>query len=175
MRAWIDRTRLPLLAAALLFAALSIISSRPREGWIVVRAVPAGGLITAADVEKATLPAGSVPAVGDYARRLLVPGTVLLPEDVVSHPAAVEDSLTLNVGGPTATTVSPGTMIRLGAGNHGSLWLSPPVLVTQASGPGLSGLGGTITVSGPPAVILALAQRAAEPNVTWVVITVGVP
>jgi hypothetical protein len=175
MRARIDRTRLPLLAAALLFAALSIISGRPREGWIVVRAVPAGGLITAADVQKETLPPGSVAAVGDYARRLLVPGTVLLPEDVASRPTVLEDSLTLNVGGAAATAVVPGAFIRLGTGSHGSLWLSPPVLVTQASGPGLSGLGGTLTVSGPPAVILALAKRAAESNVTWVVVTVGVP
>lgn len=173
MSRWPDRPKLALLAASALFAALSVATGGPQRGWVVVQPVPIGQRVTGSDVKWEPIPAGSVPGQGEYAKVGLMPGMVLLPSDLTPEPERPQDSVTLSVGIAAINGLQAGDVVRLGQATRSGVWLSPPVLVQAVSGPGLDGVGGTIEVSGPQSVVVALARRAAQSTEGWVVINVG--
>lgn len=143
------RPTLSLLAAALLFAMLSVASDVQRHpAWVLVRSVPAGNPVTATDVRRVYQPTSIRVAPGQVARVTLMAGQTLVSGDLTRSLAARQLQLSLPISASQAQTLHAGDQIRFATVKHGKVWTSPLVTVSAVMGGGLMGAASSVMVSG---------------------------
>jgi hypothetical protein len=158
----------PLLAAAAVFAGLSLAPwQRAETAWVVTAPVAPGERLTAANTRLVTHVDSIAPKPGMVARVALEPGQTLVPEDMTYGLTADVAQLTIPVGTAAAQGLMPGETIQFAEVEKGGVWLSPPVTVVDASGAGLAGSGGTVTVTAPLAVLTAILPHA---GAAWILV-----
>jgi hypothetical protein len=163
-RGW--RSQLPMVAAAAVFAGLSLMT---RWGpapvvWVLTRPVAPGAPVTRQDLKAVVQPLSVPPDgfAGRVARVPLVAGQTLVPGDLEGRqPSGAE--MTLPLSGAETVGVAPGDVIQLAEAGNRATWVSPRLQVVAVAG----GASPSVVVSAPLAVLTRLLPHAGS---AWIIV-----
>jgi hypothetical protein len=160
--------RLPLLAATVVFAGLSLANLRAgAENWVVTTRVARGQLVTAEDARPVATVTSAPPLKGERAAVTLVPGQTLVSQDLTRSVYSADAEMTLPMSGAAAMNLAAGDVVQLAEVSHGGVWLSPPLEVVGDDGGSLTTGTSTVTVAAPLPVLRAILPHV---GTAWVIL-----